>query len=105
MHLRVHRLDHHDRIVDHDANCQHQREERDQVDRQSHKLHEEKRTDQGNGHGNRRNERGTHVAQEQEHHQRHEHERLEERVKHLLDRGLEERRDVITDLEGHARRE
>ena len=43
-HLGMHRLDHHDRIVHHDADRQHHREERDQVDRETEQLAGRKRS-------------------------------------------------------------
>ena len=104
-HLGMHRLDHHDRVVHHDPDRQHQREERDQVDRQAEHQHEEERPDQGDRDRQGRDQRGTPVPEEQEDHQGHQHEGLEQGVEHLLDGGLQEGGDVVADLEVHAGRE
>ena len=104
-HLGVHRLDHHDRVVHHHADRQHQGEERDQVDRQAEQQHEEEGADQRHRDRQGRDQRGAPVAEEQEDHQGHQHEGLEQRVQHLLDGRLQEAGDVVADLEVHAGRE
>ena len=105
VHLRVHGLHHYDGIIHHDTNGQHQREQRDEIDRHAEHLHEEEGTDQGHGHRQRGNERGTPVSEEDEHHERHEDEGLHQRVQHLFNRGVEEVGDVVADLVIHPRRE
>ncbi len=45
-HLGVHRLDHDDRVVDHDPDRQHHGEERDQIDGEAHQLQHEEAADQ-----------------------------------------------------------
>ena len=105
MHLGMHRFDHHDRVVHHDADRQHQREERDQVDRHAEQLHEKEGPDQRYRNRQGRDQRGTPISEEQEDHQRDQHEGLEQGVEHLLDRGLQEAGNVVADLKVHARRE
>lgn len=41
-HLGVHRLNHHNRVIDHDANRQHHREQGDQVDGEAQQLQNKK---------------------------------------------------------------
>src|SRR4051794_1401938 len=101
----MHRLDHHDRVVHHDPDRQHQREERDQVDREAEQQHEEEGPDQRDRDRQGRDQRGTPIAEEQEDHQGHQHEGLEQGVEYLLDGGLQERGDVVGDGEVHAGRE
>src|SRR5512135_277245 len=105
VHLGVHRLDHHDGVVHHDPDRQHQREERDQVDRQAEQQHEEEGADQGHRDRQGRDQRRTPVTEEEEDHQGHQHERLEQGVEHLVDGGLQEGGDVVADLIVHTGRE
>ena len=78
-------LDHDDRIVDDDADGQHEREQRDRVggiaDRQQHG----ERADQADRHRDRRNDRGAQAAEKQEHDDDDEDERLRQRLQHLVD--------------------
>src|SRR5512135_3704769 len=101
----MHRLDHHDRVVHHDPDRQHQREERDQVDRDTEQQQEKEGPDEGYRNRQSRDQRGTPIPEEQVDHQRHEHEGLEQGVEHLLDGGLQEGGNVVADLKVHARRE
>ena len=61
------RLDHDDRVVDDDADRQHQAEQRQVVQAESHAGHHGKRADDGHGHGDQRNDRRPPVLQEHEH--------------------------------------
>ena len=105
VHLGMHRFDHHDRVVHHDADRQHQREERDQVDRDAEQQQEKEGPDQRYRNRQGRDQRGTPIPEEQKDHQRHQHEGLEQGVEHLLDRGLQEAGNVVADLKVHAGRE
>ena len=58
-HLGVHRLNHHDRIVHHDPDRQHHREERDQVDGETEQLQENKGSDQRHRNRQGRDQRGS----------------------------------------------
>ena len=99
----MHGLHHHDRVVHHDADGQHQGEQRDQVDGQPEELHHEEGADQRHRHGQDGDQRGTPVAQEQEHHQGHQDERVAERVQHLFNGGVQEGAHVIAHLVVHPR--
>ena len=101
----MHRFDHHDRVVHHDADRQHQREERDQVDREAEQLQEKEGPDQRHRNRQGRDQRGTQIPEEHEDHQRHQHEGLEQGVQHLLDRGVQEVGNVVGEFIVHAGRE
>ena len=78
-------LDHHDRVVDHQADGEHEPEQRQRVDREPEQREDGERPDQGDGHGQQRNQRRPPALQEEEHHEDHEHQRLEQRVDDLVD--------------------
>ena len=105
VHLGMHRFDHHNRVVHHDADRQHQREERDQVDRETEQLHEKEGPDQRTGTARvgisveRQSPRNKKTTES------HQHEGLEQGVEHLLDGGLQEAGNVVADLKVHAGRE
>ena len=62
----LHVLHHHDRIVDDDADREHEAEERQRVEREAHPQHHGERADQRHGHGDERDDRG--APRLQEHH-------------------------------------
>ncbi|MNO65045.1 hypothetical protein D3C76_557850 [compost metagenome] len=104
--LRAHHtldvLQHHDGIVHHDTNGQHQAEQGQQVDGEAQRIHPGEGADQRNRNRQDRDQRGADVLQEQEDHQHHQDQRLDEGVDHLLDGHLHEHRGVVGDLVGHA---
>ncbi len=92
-----------DRVVDHDADRQHEPEQRDQVDREAQREHASERRDQRHEDGDRADERRAEALQEQVDDQHDEHDRLDQRVDHLLDRQPDEvvgveRHDVVDSL-------
>ena len=101
LHLRVHGLHHHDGVVHHDADGQHQGEERDQVDRQAEQLHHEEGADERHRDREDGDERAAPVAQEQEDHERHQDERIPQGVQHLFDGRVQEGAHVIAHLVVH----
>ena len=60
------RLDHDDGVVDHDADRQHQGQQRDGVGREAQRQHDGEGADQRHRHGDDGNERGAQVAEEDE---------------------------------------
>ena len=56
------------------------------------------------GHGDQRDERRPPVLQEQQHHDGHQDDRVAQRLEHLVDRLVDERRGVVDDLVVDARR-
>jgi hypothetical protein len=56
-------MDDNDGVIDHEADGEHQGQQREQIDRKSHQQHQERATDQGQRHGQRRHDGGTHGTQ------------------------------------------
>ncbi|MDT4810369.1 hypothetical protein FQZ97_432780 [compost metagenome] len=65
-------------------------------------MHHRQGAQQAHRHHDRGDQRVAHVLQEQEHHQEHQHHRLDQGVDHLLDGHLDEARGVIGDGIFHA---
>jgi len=91
-------LDDHDRVIDHDADRQHQAEQGEVVEAESECGHHGKRADERNGYGDERDHRRPPVLQEHEHHDRHEDGRVAERLLHLVNRFGDEGGRVVDDL-------
>ena len=64
-------LHHHDRVVDHDADRQHQAEQGQRVDREAEQVQRGERADDRHRHRDQRDDRGAPGLQEQDHHQHH----------------------------------
>ena len=75
-----HRFDHHDGIVHHDTDGQHQAEHREGVDREAEQRKHREGRDERNRHRQQRDQRRPPVLQEEEHHQDDQYHRLEQRV-------------------------
>ena len=88
-------LHHHDRIVDDDADGEHQAEQRQHVDRKAECPQHRERAYDGHGHGDQRDQRGTPGLQEQHHDDHHERHRLKQRHHDLADGLLDEDRRVV----------
>ena len=71
------RLDHDDRVVDDQADRQHQAEQRQRVDGEAEQREQCERADQRDRHGEQRNQRGAPALQEQEDDDDHQHQRLD----------------------------
>ena len=65
-------LDHDDRVVDDDADREHETEQRQHVDRHPEREQAEERADHAHRHGEHRDERRAPALEEQEHDERHE---------------------------------
>ena len=90
-------LDHHDRVVHHDADREHQGEQGEHVDRVPQREEPEEGPDHAHRHGQDGDQRRAPALEEEEHHQGHEQHRLAQGLGHLLNRGGHERGGV----EGH----
>ena len=90
-------LDHHDRVVDHDADGQHQPEQRERVEAEAHHGHGGERADDRHRHGDQRDQRRAPVLQEHEHHDRHQDHGVAERLEDLVDRFADVGRGVVED--------
>jgi hypothetical protein len=69
--MALHAFNHHDGVVHHQANGQHQAEHRERIDRETEQGEEYKRAYQGNGNGQQWNQRRAPVLQEKVDHQNH----------------------------------
>ena len=98
-------LQHDDGVVHHDADREHHAEQRQRVDRVAEQEQAGEGADQRHRHRGERDQRRAPVLQEQEHHQEHQHHRLDQRLHHFADRHLDEARGVVGDGVGQARRE
>ncbi len=98
-------LDHHDRVVDHDADRQHHRKQRQLVDGEADHPHAQEGTEQGDRDHQGRDQGGAEVLQEDQHHQEHQQDRFKQGLDHFLDRDLDERGAVVRREPGHPGRE
>ena len=78
-------LDHHDRVVHHEPDREHDREQRQQVHREPEDLHQEHRADERDRDGHDRHEHRAQRAEEQEDDDDDDEQRLAERPLHLVD--------------------
>ena len=78
-------LDHDDRVVDHDADREHQAEQRQRVDGEAEQQQHGESADDRDGHGEQRDHRGAPGLQEQHHDHDHEQHGLEKRRHHGAD--------------------
>src|SRR5882724_11868807 len=76
-------LHHHDGVVHHDADRKDQAEQRQIVEREAERRHDEEGADQRYRDGNDRNDGGAPGLQEQDDHEHDQHERFEQRLYHL----------------------
>ena len=95
-------FDHHDGVVHHDADGQHQAEQRQVVDGKSQRQHDRKRADEGNRHRHQRDDGGAPGLQENNDHDHDQQDRLDQRVHHRLDGVPHEDRRVIDHRIIHA---
>ena len=80
------RLDDDDRVVDDDADGQHQAEQREIVQAEAdHGHHGGERADDGHRHGDQRNDRRPPALQEHQHHDRHENDRVAQRLENFAE--------------------
>ena len=80
----------HDGIVDHSTDDQYQGKEGNEVEREANHIHEGKGAHERDNNAHRRNDGGTPVLQEQQHHENDEQQGLEQRLIDRVHRGVEE---------------
>ena len=90
-------LDHHDGVIDHDADGQDQTEEGDVVQAEAEGGHDGEGADDGDGDGDQRDEGGPPVLQERQDDNGDQHHRLQQGLHHVGDRLADERRGVVGD--------
>ena len=93
-------LDHDDRVIDEDADRQHHAEQRQHVDRKAEQPQAQTSAGQRDRDHQRRDQRRAPVLQEQEHDEKDQHHRLDQRLHHFLDRNLDEGRGIVRDRPG-----
>ncbi|MCY1285977.1 hypothetical protein D9M70_349350 [compost metagenome] len=98
-------LHHDDGVVHHQADGEHHRQQRQQVDRVAHRLHEEQHADHRQRDGHHRDQHRAEGAEEQEDHDYDDQHRLAEGLHHLVDGGLDEARGVVGDGDLEVRRQ
>ena len=96
---------HHNRVIHHHADGQHQRQQRQGVDRETKQCNEGKSADQAHGNRDQRDDGGTPRAQEQEDDQRHQHHRFGDGLVHRTDGTVDEDRVVVGDVDRDAVRQ
>ncbi len=105
LHVAVDVLDHDDGVVHHQSDRQHQRQQRQQVDRIAQRQHRGEGADQRKRHRDHRDRDRTQPAQKQEDHRTDDQQRLDQRLDHLVDRRLDEFGGVVGDLAGQPGRQ
>ncbi|MCY1220274.1 hypothetical protein D9M72_322830 [compost metagenome] len=95
-------LDHHDRVVDHQTDGKHHAEQAQHVEREAEEIHDDERRNQRNRNGDRRNDGGAQVLQEDEDDENDEGKRLEQGKDHILHRRRDKTRGVVEHVIGDA---
>ena len=67
----INRFNHHNGIIDHDSDGKNDRKHTQYVHRRANSLKEKESTDQGNRNGNRSNDSGAEILQEDKDYQKH----------------------------------
>ena len=101
----LHGLNHHNGVVDHNADGQHEAEQRERINRESQRDKHDERADNGHRNGQNGDERGAPALQENEHHDGHQQQRLEQRFEYFLDGNLDHRNGLKNCLVDYVRRE
>ena len=98
-------LDHHDRVIDHDADRKHDRKQRREVHAEAERPHRGERADDRHRHRGRRHQHGAPVLQEDEDDDQHQDRGRDQRLVDLADRGVDEHRGVERRRVDEPRRE
>ena len=98
-------LQHHDGIVDHQTDAQHQRQQGDQVDRKAEGIQANEGGDDAHRDGHRRNQRRAPAAQEEIDHRDHQQHGDAQREIHLVDGRIDVGGTVEGHVQGHAARQ
>ena len=98
--LGLDRLDHDDGVIHHDADREHESQQRDRVGGETQSQHHGEGADERDRHRDQRDQRRPDVAEEEEDHDHHEDEGLAQGLDHLVDALLDEPGGVVGDLVG-----
>ena len=105
MHVSLDVLDHDDCVVDHEAHREHDREQREQVDREAEGQHQHHRADERDRNGHDRDDHAANRSEEKKDDQDHDHQRFGESLQNLIDRFLNVCRGVVRDSAFHPGRQ
>ncbi len=100
--VSLHVLYHHDGVVDHNADRQHQPEEAERVDGKAEQVHDRKGADHRHRNRQQGNNGSTPGLQKDDHDQHHQCNRFQQGVHHGLDGRAHELRGVVNDFVVHA---
>ena len=92
------RLNHDDRIIHHDTDGQHDREQRDSVRRIANRVQHDERADQADRDRDCRDQCGTQISQEQVDDENDQDERFDQRLLNFMDRSRDKCRRIVGDL-------
>ena len=92
---------HHNGIVDHQANGQDQRQQSECVDGEARQCHDGEGTNQADGNGNDGDDGSTNGSQENKNNQGHQNDGLQNGLKHALDGLVNEHRVVVGHIDGN----
>ena len=98
-------LQHDDGVVDHQADGEHQRQQRQRIDGEAEGVHQREGADQRDGNGDERDQRRPDGAEEEENDQDDENDGLADGVVDVLDRLGDEHRLVVGDADFHPLRQ
>ena len=98
-------LDHDDRIIDDEADAEHEREKGQQVDRIAERKQRDHHADQRQRNGDDRDEGRAKIAEKEENHDDHDRRRLDQGLRDLVDRRADELGRVIGDRRVEAARQ
>ena len=103
--VAVNVLHHHNGVVDHEADAEHQRKQREQIDRIAERHQRDHHADERKRNGDDRNEGRTQIAEKEENHHDHDRRRFGERLGDLVDRGADEGGRIVGDRGSQAGRQ
>ena len=105
LHIAIDIFQHHDGVIDHQANGQHHRQQCQRVDAEIEHVHQRAGTDQRYRNGDQRNDGGAQIPQEQENHQRNQQDRIPDSAKHGFDGLFDKQGRIENHLKLHSGRQ
>ncbi len=96
---------HHDGVIHHDADRQHQPEQAEGIEREAQQIQRGEGADHGDRDRQQRDDRGAPGLQEQYDHQHHQYHRFQQGIHHRADRIAHEHRRIVRRFPAHAVRE
>ena len=102
-HVTLHIFNNDDRVVHHQSDRKHNRQQRQQIQREPERLHEEHRPDERNRDRHHGHDHGAERPEEQEDHQHYDEQRVDQSLYDFVDRVVDVRGRVIGDFSIQAR--